>query len=405
MKSAILLLAFNRPEKARLVFKAVRKVRPPRLYVAVDGPRSTHEGESLIVNEVQQALMCTDWPCQLQTLFRPSNLGCREAVSSAIDWFFSHESEGIILEDDCLPHPDFFPFCEELLELYRDEKSVWMISGNNFQNGKKHGACPYYFSKYPHIWGWATWQRCWRYYDVGISFWPEWEKSKDFKKLLTNKLEREHWKQVFNQSYSGLKNTWDYQWVASMWKGGGLAVTPQENLVTNIGAGEAATHTIEASSLLFIPAKTLKINGKHPSKIEVRRDADEYVFKSVFGGGKRLKNGFSKKTSWFLGIGFSSGSANFLQRSLFILAKMLFETPLRLLALGLLGQLKKQRAPIETIDYLRAKIYIKMGRDIDAIEVLKEEVRLFPCNYNAVALLQELENIHTVDPASSICNI
>ena len=151
----ILFLVFNRPETTALVFQEIRKVRPQQLFVAADGPRPDRTGEAEKCAEVKKIVAAVDWPCEVKTLFRDNNLGCRVAVSSAINWFFENVEEGIILEDDCLPHPDFFRFCNELLDYYRNDERIMHIGGNNFQFVNKYGKSSYYFSHYAHIWGWA----------------------------------------------------------------------------------------------------------------------------------------------------------------------------------------------------------------------------------------------------------
>jgi len=164
MNTAILFLIFNRPETASQVFKKIRLARPPRLYVACDGPRNNHSTDIEMVRLTRDLVTKVDWPCNIKTLFRDHNLGCKKAVSSAIDWFFEKEEQGIILEDDCVPHLDFFNFCEKLLNYYKNDKRVFTITGVNFQNEKWRGEASYYFSKFNHCWGWATWKRSWSFY-------------------------------------------------------------------------------------------------------------------------------------------------------------------------------------------------------------------------------------------------
>ena len=156
LETPVLFLVFNRPDTTAQVFEAIRQAKPPRLYVASDGAREDKEGELEKVKQVREIVSQVDWNCEVKTLFRDKNLGCKIAVSSAIDWFFEQEEMGIILEDDCLPHPTFFRFCQELLERYRDDERIGMISGNNFQFGRKCTDYSYYFSMYSHIWGWAS---------------------------------------------------------------------------------------------------------------------------------------------------------------------------------------------------------------------------------------------------------
>ncbi len=278
----MLFLGFNRPSLTQQVFAALRSACPPRLYIALDGPRVGVASDALNVSRVREVCAEVTWPCQVKTLIQEANLGCKIAVSSALDWFFTNETEGIILEDDCLPNPAFFDFCEKLLNCYRDERRVWCITGDNFQNGIKRGAASYYFSKYPHIWGWATWKRCWDAYNVDIPLWPKWRKSKQLRKLFPDCVERRHWVSVFDRAHAGEIDTWDFQWLVAVWMNNGLTATPQRNLVTNIGFGVEATHTKQTGSRLSIPNEGLRNPIVSPTEICAHEEADRYVFQTVF---------------------------------------------------------------------------------------------------------------------------
>jgi len=286
LKTAVLFLVFNRPESTAQVFDAIRKAKPPRLYVAADGPRDDCAGEPERVAKVREISTAVDWPCELKTLFRDKNLGCKHAVSGGISWFFEHEEQGIILEDDCLPHPDFFPFCETLLDRYANDDRVWVITGDNFQNGMQRGDASYYFSHYPHIWGWATWQRVWKNYDVNLTFWPKWKRSEDWRKIFSDRVERRYWEKVFDDMYEQKVDTWDYQVIASAWFNYGLTATPNVNLISNIGFGTNSTHTSAKDS----PFSNMAVHSLgeilHPSEIRQNMDADRFDFDWQFGGRK-----------------------------------------------------------------------------------------------------------------------
>ncbi|MFB2644734.1 glycosyltransferase family 2 protein, partial [Raphidiopsis sp. BLCC-F218] len=191
---------------------------------------------------------------------------------------------GIILEDDCVPHPDFFTFCSSLLEFYRNDERVWVITGDNFQNGQKRGDGYYYFSKYNHCWGWATWHRAWKHYQGDIPFWTEWQDSESWSRVLPNTLERRYWAKIFNTVYSGKIDSWAYPWTACVWYHGGLTLTPNRNLVTNIGFGKDATHTTgRGDKFNIISTETLSLSSlSHPVGVFVDQDADNYVFENVF---------------------------------------------------------------------------------------------------------------------------
>ena len=284
MKTAILFLVFNRPDTTAQVFEVIRKVRPLRLYVAADGPRANREGEAERVARVRQIATAVDWPCEVKTLFREENLGCKHAVSGGITWFFENEEQGIILEDDCLPHLDFFGFCETLLERYAANERVWVITGDNFQNGQKRGEDAYYFSRYNHVWGWASWRRAWQKADMDIKFWPEWKHSAAWQATMPDKVEREYWSKIFDCMYRAEIDTWDYPWTASVWFHGGLTATPNVNLVSNIGFGEDATHTTSKKSKhAELPVSSIG-ELKHPPEVMRDESADSWAFNYHFDG-------------------------------------------------------------------------------------------------------------------------
>ena len=284
LQTAVLFLVFNRPDTTARVFEMIRKAKPPRLYVAADGPRAKRVGEAQKVRRVRTIATAVDWPCDLKTLFRAKNYGCKHAVSAGITWFFEHEERGIILEDDCLPHVDFFRFCDVLLEHYACDKRVSVITGNNFQKGQQRGDGSYYLSKYNHCWGWASWRRAWNDYDGGLPFWTAWSKSEDWKKKNPDPVERRYWKKIFDRVRAGQIDSWAYPWTACVWRSGGLTVTPNVNLVSNIGFGPDATHTASANNSLAGIVTDALGEIRHPGVVEQDAVADRYVFDHTFGG-------------------------------------------------------------------------------------------------------------------------
>lgn len=282
--TAILFLVFNRPNTTQKVFNVIRQIKPSRLYVAADGPRQLKKGEANLVSKVREIATKVDWPCELKTLFREKNIGCKHAVSNAISWFFKCEEQGIILEDDCLPHLDFFPFCENLLQKYAKDMRVSMITGDNFQNGIQRGDGSYYFSRYSHIWGWASWRRAWKNYDVNMSYWPNWKNSEEWLNQFSNNEERRYWEKIFDKTYNNQIDTWDYQWMASSWFHGGLTATPNVNLISNIGFGVDSTHTsFKNSPLANLSTESLR-ELIHPMNISRDKGADRYNYDNTFGG-------------------------------------------------------------------------------------------------------------------------
>ena len=291
LKTAVLFLIFNRPDTTTQVFEKICQIKPQRLYIASDGPREGYDDEIEKVTKAREIATKVDWPCEVKTLFRDKNLGCKKGVSTAITWFFEHEEQGIILEDDCVPHLDFFTFCENLLGHHAKDQRVSIISGNNFQNGKWRGDASYYFSKYNHIWGWATWRRAWNDYQGDIKFWPKWKNSKDWLSHTPDKVERRYWQKIFDCVYAGQMDSWAYPWTASIWYKGGLTATPNVNLVSNIGFGKDATHTISEND------KSANVSTQeigeiiHPEEIKQNIGADRYNFDNFFDGlNKRFPN-------------------------------------------------------------------------------------------------------------------
>jgi len=196
LRTPVLFLVFNRLDTTKKVFQVIKKAKPPRLYIAADGPRETKEGEAERVKAVRDYVMSNmDWECEVKTLFREKNLGCGKAVSEAITWFFENEEMGIILEDDCLPTQSFFWFCEELLIRYKHEEKIMQINGSSFLPNIDIKES-YFFSKYNHIWGWASWRRAWKHFHMQY---PNWEDR--FEKLHSFhlKAEKEYWRKTFRK--------------------------------------------------------------------------------------------------------------------------------------------------------------------------------------------------------------
>jgi len=286
LQTAVLFLVFNRPDTTAQVFEAIRKAKPPRLYVAADGPRANREGEAERVARVREIATAVDWPCEVKTLFREGNLGCKHAVSGGITWFFEHEEQGIILEDDCFPDPSFFRFCESLLQRYASDERVAVVTGDNFQNGQHRGeaGASYYFSKYNHCWGWATWRRAWQQYQGDLPFWPEWSQSADWRERTPDPVEQRYWSKIFERVRAGQIDSWAYPWTASVWFHGGLTATPNVNLVSNIGFGEDATHTTSRKSEhAELPTSPIGLIV-HPVSVAQDKAADSWAFDYHFGG-------------------------------------------------------------------------------------------------------------------------
>ncbi|MFT3825796.1 MAG: hypothetical protein QM731_17885 [Chitinophagaceae bacterium] len=279
----ILLLIFNRPDLSQRIFERVKEIKPTRLFIAADGPREGRNGEGDLCAAARNGILQgVDWPCEVTTLFREKNLGCRVAVSSAITWFFDQVEEGIILEDDTLPNKSFFEFCHAMLNKYRSDKRVMHISGDCFLKLPLKES--YYFTNYTHIWGWATWRRAWSLYDPGMKGWESKRNTPLLQSRLKHPRSEEYWKKTFDEVYNNEFDTWDHQWTYCCWSNGGLAIAPAVNMISNIGFRNDATHTSSPeSSLANIPVQDIDISELvHPSDISINKKADHYVRDNIY---------------------------------------------------------------------------------------------------------------------------
>jgi len=242
----VLFLVFNRPDLTRRVFDRIREARPARLFIAADGPRAAHPGDAEACRLTRRVAEQVDWPCEVKTLFREANLGCRQAVESAITWFLEHVEAGIILEDDCLPDPTFFPYCTELLERYREDERVTTISGMGYSRPELCGGESYSFSIYQLIWGWATWRRSWQQHQLDISGWQRRLPPKQlWDRAGRSAAAAAYWASTFELLARKQVDTWDGQLVLASMVSGQITATSNVNLIDNIGFGASATHTIE----------------------------------------------------------------------------------------------------------------------------------------------------------------
>lgn len=291
LSTPVAFMIFNRPALTNLVFQAIAQAQPKILLLVADGPRSSDE--AVKCQQARAVLHRVNWECQVLTNFSEINLGCRRRISSGLDWVFSEVQEAIILEDDCLPAPSFFPFCEALLHHYRDDQRIMHISGTNFLKGQSRTNASYYFSKYPVIWGWATWRRAWLYYDVELKRWPEYKHL--ILSLCDDRDEQKLWGGIFDLAFNGAVDVWSYQWLYACWSQSGLSIAPVSNLVSNLGFGAGATHTLDENSpLAGIPIKDMW-EIRHPPLMIRDREADQYTFDQILGGHYATENDRWKK--------------------------------------------------------------------------------------------------------------
>ena len=271
VNTPILFLIFNRPSTTVRVFAQIKKMKPSRLYIASDGPRFLEE--KAICAQVRDIATDVDWDCSVITLFRDENLGCGRAISEAISWFFEHEPEGIILEDDCLPADSFFGFCSVMLERYRNDERIGHINGSNYQNGIIRGDGSYYFSTLTHVWGWAGWRRVWKDYQLRPESYAKFENMRYIEQLPAHSLYKDIWLHYFRIHCFGTANAWGYQYSYLNLINHRLTVIPNSNLITNIGCADNPTHFIQDHPLADVPLCEME-EIVHPSFFVADIEAD-----------------------------------------------------------------------------------------------------------------------------------
>ncbi len=263
----ILFLVFNRPVQTKASLERIREAQPSVLYVHCDGPRAHKAGENILVSQVRMLIQTEiDWNCKVVTLYRENNLGLREGVFDAINWFFKQEPEGIILEDDCVPDLTFFRFCEELLERYRNDEQVMHIGGSNL--AEKYTSTKtesYVFSRFSFVWGWATWRRAWEKMTLNLEGLDDFEKRSAFKQFMSNSFARSYMLDKFRHTQQRKNNSWAYAWFYSILKNKGLCIVPIKNLIQNVGVGEpSATNTTTSNKDAMLRASRLDWPLLHP---------------------------------------------------------------------------------------------------------------------------------------------
>jgi len=280
MTTAVAIFLYRRPPLARRLLSLLQAERPQRIWLVADGPKNRSE-EQLCQETRQEAEAAVIWPCDLRRVYADTNLGLRKRLESGLDEVFTHESEAILLEEDCHPEPDFFPFCRSMLERYREEPRVAGISGNCFLPATARVSTDYFFSRYLHIWGWATWARAWKGYDRSQWSWP----FGGFQSFFpgTRQDETNYWNRIFKRVGSGEIDTWDYRWLSHLWSEGQVTITPGQNLVQNRGFGSGATHTVDPSVEVGIERNgRLHPPYRGPTKIEADPGLDRMVFLNHF---------------------------------------------------------------------------------------------------------------------------
>lgn len=276
LETPIALFIFKRPDTTLSVFKQISKEKPRRLYVIADGPRNPEEKGAC--EKTRSIIERVDWNCDIQKDYADENMGLRERIICGLNWVFSQEEQAIILEDDCLPDMSFFRYCEELLDYYCNDEKVMHISGDNFLDESTRIGKSYYYSKYAHVWGWATWRRAWQLFDQWDHCHPKLDT-----RIFTNEPAARFWMRRYEEVMSGkMDYTWDYQWALTCLAHKAYCINPVSNLISNIGFGENATHTKTHSSLGNISLESMTFPMQHPKEKGWNNFADDYVSKIFF---------------------------------------------------------------------------------------------------------------------------
>jgi hypothetical protein len=279
LTTPVCLIIFRRPKHTRQLLQALSVVQPGRLFVVADGPRVGHPDDEQACRETRDLIDQIDWPCDVIKNYSDVNLGCGQRPSSGISWLFEQVEEAIILEDDCIPDPTFFRFCEQLLSKYRNDPSVMQISGSTYHRQVLPISSSYFFSRAPGCWGWATWKRAWTHYDASVQAWPRVKSGDLLKKCLGSPDQSREYEKALDHAYAtrGSCSHWDYQWGLACFLNSGLSIFPKYNLVCNVGFDEGATHTLDsASRVAYNPSQAMRFPLVHPGKVAANRKMERY---------------------------------------------------------------------------------------------------------------------------------
>lgn len=299
-EAPVALIIFNRPDATKKVIEALRSAKIRKLFVVADGPRIDFPDDINLCMRARHVIDEIDWPCEVTRRFLEKNIGCGHGPSQGLDWIFQQTDRCIILEDDCIPSPSFFPYCNELLEKFKDDKRVMMVSGNNHLLGNLKFKDSYCFSVHTQTHGWATWARAWNEFDFYISDWPSIRSLSWLSNYLGNKKYAKKWITIFDQAHEEARanprcSFWDFQWTFACWKNSALNIIPSINLVSNIGYGEDATHPTPVDHPLSkLPASSIEFPLRHPQGITRNYKVDKILRELVFGGSPLYKKIYMK---------------------------------------------------------------------------------------------------------------
>lgn len=300
VKTPVAFVVFNRYDTAKKVFEQIRKVKPKKLFIIADGPRKNVKEDIEKCKKVRSIFEKIDWECEVYKNFSEINLGCSKRPYTGFSWVFENVEEAIFLEDDCLPNISFFRYCDTLLERYRNDTRVMLISGTNQLKKWQRNDYSYHFSNFGGIWGWASWKRAWKYFDIDLKLWEN-DTIKEMVKYKLSYIQYLSRKKIYDELCNNSDNTtaWDYQWGFARLIQSGVAISPSVNMICNIGQGADATHTIKASPVSQLKTYEMRFPLKHPPYMIVDKEYDKKMYRVTNGGYidfcKSMLKGFVKR--------------------------------------------------------------------------------------------------------------
>lgn len=296
----VAIFTFNRPQLTERLLGILAKIKPRRILVVSDGPRPHVLGDVEKCAAVRSLFDSLDWECSVERNFAETNMGSFPRNSSGLNWVFEQVEEAIILEDDCLPDLSFFPYCEELLDKYRDDSRIGLISGNNFLKRPVDRQTPsYFFSCYAMTWGWASWRRTWQQVDFNMPYWPEYRDSGKLRQAVFTSSEAKYWQSIYDAILEQrMNNAWDYQLILACLRFNLLTIVPLVNLVSNVGFGQDATYCTHNNFLVnHIPIHEMKFPLAHPAKVQALKRLDYQIFRRRFH-----EYWWFEKSKWMTGL-------------------------------------------------------------------------------------------------------
>lgn len=306
LETPVVFIIYKRPETTRRAWEAIASQRPRRLFIVADGPRPDRPEEAEKVAQTRAVVERVDWKCKVDRVYASENLGLRRRVVSGINHVFSQVERAIIIEDDIVPAPSFFPYCDDLLERYCEDERIMAVGGFNPYPRWLRTSYSYYFSRYAHPWGWATWRRAWAKYDDDLSLWPRLRDAGWLDDVFEgNRRAARYWRGIFDQVAAEKIDSWAYRWMFACWAHSGLTALPAVNLVANIGfGGEATNTTIRRRKEMDVGV--VSIPPHHPPFVTRNTEADRYTEAHHYGSSltkqtKRLVVRILKKFGFFSG--------------------------------------------------------------------------------------------------------